>query len=66
MINDLSDETEADFYSVLNLIRFGPEDHDIYETQIKTKLFSNEQLLLLCHCASLANKMDVFRKYYLK
>ena len=62
MINDLSDEKDADFYRVLNLIRFGPEVHDVYETQIKPKFFSNEQLLLLCHCASLANKMDVFSK----
>ena len=62
MINDLSDENDVDFYSVLNLIRFGPEVHDIYESQIKPKSFSNRRLLLLCHCASLANKMDVFSK----
>ena len=44
MINDLSDQQHADYYNVLNLIRFGPEDHEVYETQIKPKSFHNGQL----------------------
>ena len=51
----------SDYYSYLNIIRFGPEDPDIYE-ELKDSCFSNMQLFLFCQCASLSNKMDLFYK----
>lgn len=58
-------ESKNEFYLVLNSVRFGPDDPDIYDQIINSKYlipFSEEELLLLCHCASLANKMDLFFK----
>ena len=46
----------------MNLIRFGPEDPQIFETQILPNISTipMTRLLELCRCASLASKMDLF------
>ena len=49
-------------YNLLNLIRFGPEDLHIFEEKIQNKNFEEKEIALMCHCASLANKMDLFFK----
>ena len=47
---------------LLNLIRYGPDDSNIYEEKIQIKNLTGAETALMCHCASLANKMDLFMK----
>ena len=49
-------------YRLLNSIRFGPDDPDIYEQRIKSGLFLKDETALICFCASLGNKIDLFKK----
>ena len=70
-INYLIDNAEfEDYYTDIEshkeelrlntLIRYGPEDPNVYEEKIANlRIFAK---LDLCHFASLANKMDLFRK----
>lgn len=60
----IKDKRTRAFFELLNLIRFGPEDPNIYAKKIKPMRYSTDKLTLLCHCASLANKMDLFDKLY--
>ena len=43
-----------------NLIRFGPDDPNIYESQIRHRMYIQTEIDLFCHCASLSNKMTLF------
>lgn len=61
-INQCDYIRNSELYRLLNLIRFGPEDADIYENQIQYRDFTQEQTLLLCKCASRSNKMNLFAK----
>ena len=58
------DEEEKDFFRLKNLIRYGPEDPNLFEEKIIPSLptINEYRLFELCHCASLANKMDLFVK----
>ena len=62
IINDLPFETleDKEYIKLLNTVRFGPEDPNIYDEKIKPKSYTPEKLLTLCHCASLGFKMDLF------
>ena len=68
MIDKLSIESERDkeYYRLLNMIRFGPDIPSIYDEQIQNKLYSKEKMFLLCYCASLANKKDLFIDLFFK
>lgn len=55
------DGPEKDYYFLVNMVRFGVESFEIYHSQITSKKYSESKLALLCHCASLANKMDLFQ-----
>ena len=50
------------FAKLRNLIRFGPDCPELYETQIEFRIpeFSSSDInLIKCHCASLARKKDL-------
>ena len=59
---DNINEKQKYFYHLMNLIRFGPEDPQVFETQILPNISTipMTRLLELCRCASLASKMDLF------
>ena len=59
IINNSSfvNEQEEQFYRLLNQVRFDPEAQNIEHAML-----SDKQLLLLCICASHANKIDLFAK----
>ena len=50
------------FYSLLNAIRFGPEDSELYEPIMSLHRYYDDRMDLLCHCASLSNKKQLFAK----
>ena len=54
-------EEERGFYSLLNAVRFGPCFH---ENHIHPAQFSIDRINLLCHCASLSNKHEIFEKLF--
>ena len=55
---------ERDYHLILNAIRFGPNDPDFYETRIRPNRFVVDQFIhVLCHCASLSNKFNLFEKF---
>lgn len=58
IIERISDTNQRDLFKLLNRIRFGPEDH-LIEIEVNTSM---KDLLIFCHCASLANKMDLFTR----
>ena len=48
---------------LLNKIRcFDPENSAISAEQIESKRYKVEKLLLICYCASLADKMNLFNR----
>lgn len=61
-INDLINIShhiyEKHLYNLLNRVRFGPDDSNIYNEVIR---FEDDTIFLFCECASLANKMDLFK-----
>lgn len=55
---------DRDYYLILNAIRFGPNDPDFYETRIRSNRLVVDQFIhVLCHCASLSNKFNLFEKF---
>ena len=57
-----TDQSEREYFKLLNTVRFGFVDSDIYAKQIEPKQYSNEKIALICHCASLANKRNLFNQ----
>ena len=57
-------ETAKEIYRLLNLIRFGPDNPTIFEEKIKNMPLNFHWFVLMCRCASLANKMDLFSKIF--
>ena len=52
-----------EYYSILNRIRFGPDDPDLFEKEIQNgQRFAKSQHFRFIICASMANKMDLFDK----
>ena len=51
-----------DLCRLYTLIRFGPENENIFEEQIAHKKFKKYEIAYMCHCACLANKKDLFLK----
>ena len=60
----ISDVTEKEFFQLVNCIRFGEDTIDYAE--IESKSFSNDANTLLLKCASISNKMHLFRQLFLK
>ena len=61
-INEASSEIRHEYYYLLNLIRYGPEDPNIYNLieKLKSRQFRSYEMVLICCSASLADKMDLF------
>ena len=57
-------EDDRKFYLLLNAIRFGPVVSFFYETYLKSIRFSKDRVNLMCHCASLSNKFDIFSSLF--
>ena len=57
---DSATNNVIDFYRLLTLIRFGPDDPNIYQEKVLNKKFQFDEMFLICQCASLSNKMDLF------
>ena len=57
-------DDQKDSYRLKNLIRYGPEDPNFSKREFIPRLhiMYEERLFELLHCASLANKMDLFFK----
>lgn len=64
LIEQLLDGDSKVLAKLRNLIRFGPDCPELYETQIEFRIpeFSSSDINLMCHCASLARKKDLFTK----
>lgn len=60
LINQFFHERYRDVHMLMNLIRFGPDDPNIYESQIRHRMYIQTEIDLFCHCASLSNKMTLF------
>ena len=57
-----TDPMEMEYFKILNTVRFGPVDSNVNADKIKPKQYQAEKLALICHCTSLANKMDLFNQ----
>ena len=61
-INEASFRIDYELYYLLNLIRYGPKDPNIYNLirKCKSRQFEGFEMVLICWSASLADKMDLF------
>ena len=57
-------EDDRKFYLLLNAIRFGPVVSFFYEIHLKSIRFPKDRINLMCHCASLSNKFDIFTNLF--